>query len=102
MLGFRNDFCFADIPGKNQKSADLMRIHKLWQFCGYKSYITGAFILWINISNIKNFDMSKILDFVPESPIPIFYGFVTHICKNLWANKLRFHNHMNSTVKPNI
>ena len=41
MLGFRNDFCFADIPGKNQKSVDLMRIHKLWQFCGCKSYITG-------------------------------------------------------------
>ena len=43
-----------------------------------------------------------LIDCVPPSQLYVFYRFVLNIYKNLRTKKLRFQNHMDSTVKSNI
>lgn len=62
-------------------SCDILRVHVVWQFYIYETDITRIFRLSITKTNIQKFSMLKIVDFVPEAPIPIYYVFVTHICK---------------------
>jgi len=52
------------------------------------------------MTNIKNFSIVKIVDFVPKSPILNLYGFVNHTHKNIWLKWFRFHYHINSFLRP--
>ena len=53
------------------------------------------------MTNIQKIRFAKIVYIVPPSQLFVFYGFVTHINRNIRAKKLRFHDHIDSTVKSN-